>query len=198
MTLSEIEEKAQELLSAVLAEDHSSRAEHTYRKLRCLREVAQIIAVGDNRASWNAHAEMHEEELAAMQKVADATTQLTTAPKCGHRWQWYETADQEHFEICTLPATHVGIHRNGVTGSYTEYNKSGGEALNASARTKPAADRLHELLSYLVQQSEAAHQRSQEADAVSELGKSARQLSICKAYDDAATKLSEILHEGGI
>lgn len=61
---------------------------------------------------------------------------------------------------------------------------------------KPVADRLHELVSYLVRQSETDHHAAQ----ATQLGATleARYQASSKAYDDAATKLQEILQEGGI
>lgn len=62
--------------------------------------------------------------------------------------------------------------------------------------TKPVADRLHELVSYLIRNSETNHH----AAGATQLGAASeeRYQAISKAYDDAATKLQEILNEGGI
>ena len=66
--------------------------------------------------------------------------------------------------------------------------------------TKPAADRLHELVSYFVGQSNENYNKTKSIPEVDEAQTSheTRYLSISKAYDDAATKLQEILQEGGI
>jgi hypothetical protein len=66
-----------------------------------------------------------------------------------------------------------------------------GATPEAAEPTKPAADRLHELLSYFIQQSEAPI-NGQTPD-------TERQgMMRAMYYDDAATKLQEILTEGGI
>ena len=72
---------------------------------------------------------------------------------------------------------------------------NGGKA-EAVEPTKPAADRLHELVSYLHNQQDREQIRARSD------GKSpdevARHFGQAEAYDDAATKLQDILQEGGI
>ena len=60
--------------------------------------------------------------------------------------------------------------------------------------TKPAVDRLHELVSYLIACSERGH-RLNETHPERDLR---HEVAASKAYDDAATKLQEILSEGGL
>lgn len=64
--------------------------------------------------------------------------------------------------------------------------------------TKPAVDRLHELVSYLITESERAHDLAGQNE-IGEMNATAVHFEAAsKAYDDAATKLQEILQEGGL
>jgi hypothetical protein len=180
MNLSEIEEKAQELLTAVLGEDHTSRAEHTYRKLRCLREVAQIIAVGDGRIARTAELEIKKQALAAMGGgLAGPCHAVAPMGRVG----------DESPIFCQLQSGHVGSHMSEENGRAIWPN-TGPEL------TKPAADRLHELVSYCTQQSNEAHL---EADREQEsLIQHARLQERSLCYADVGQKLQDILTEGGI
>lgn len=62
--------------------------------------------------------------------------------------------------------------------------------------TKPAADRLHELMSYLLGQCNS-HYQTHSTHTGGSVG-AQQHLAASKAYDDAAQKLDEILREGGI
>jgi hypothetical protein len=135
VTLEEIQAKADELLTQVLGEDHSSRAEHAARKLRCLELAARIKSIV-------AFSNKREDDLARMRDLP------------------------RHQPLIQYPA----------------------------APTKPAADRLHELVSYFIQQSQQAFN----ATRVEPAEQHSRYLSVSKAYDDAATKLDEILREGSL
>ena len=69
----------------------------------------------------------------------------------------------------------------------------GGSLLGQKEPTKPAIDRLHEMVSYLHEQSRENHGR---ADRMPDGDKAARYLEAAGAYDDAALKLREILRGG--
>lgn len=184
MNLSEIEEKAQELLTAVLGEDHTSRAEHTYRKLRCLREVAQIIAVGDGRIARTADLELKEQALQAMQPAAE---QPKTEGQCFAPAPVLPLAFLRPNPVCTLQHGHGGAHNDGQM-HWTN--------ADVPEPTKPVADRLHELVSYCTQQSNEAHlEADREQESLIEHAR-LQERSLC--YADVGQKLQDILSEGGI
>jgi hypothetical protein len=89
--------------------------------------------------------------------------------------------------LCTKGAPHGGQH--GHAGVFWS---------DLPEPTKPAVDRLHELVSYLITESERAHDLAGQ-NQIGGMDASADRFSaVSKAYDDAATKLQEILQEGGL
>jgi hypothetical protein len=206
MSLSEIEEKAQELAERLTGTDRSGYADLLRTKLQGLKDLAQIIAFRDRRHEWNSSVGMRSEdrilrerELAAMEQTAanvsrqvlgQRTEAVTAAsPPCPST---LTLGDREYY-VCTLPAPHDGSHMGG--GMSWTGPGNGGKA-EVAEPTKPAADRLHELVSYLTATSKRDFDLSKTHTGGS-VG-STKHLAASKAYDDAATKLQDILQEGGI
>lgn len=92
------------------------------------------------------------------------------------------------YPCCELMRGHDGAHSDGTT-NWTN-------AAEAPEPTKPAADQLHELLSYLIQQSQLSLEKSEHVMVETPVWR--KHLAASKAYDDAAGKLQDILNEGGI
>lgn len=93
--------------------------------------------------------------------------------------------------FCQLQAGHLGGHL-----SDDESGRAVWPAGESAEPTKPAADQLHELLSYLVQQSQLSLEKSEHVMVETPVWR--KHLAASKAYDDAAQKLQDILTEGGI
>lgn len=95
---------------------------------------------------------------------------------------------------CTLYSGHSGQHQHegGETDPSARWDGESGLAFqNITEPTKPAVDRLHELVSYCKQNAEAA-------DAYAITPDEHQVVAEAKAYRDIATKLEEILREGSL
>lgn len=249
MTLSDIEAKADELVQRLLVAG-KSEALLIGIQIGGLRDLAQIKAVGDQRAQWNASVGMREEdstrrdrEIAAMEAVAAKVPEPTTPERrceiqreaivlgekperktrlqClladGHPGlhtdcegvKWDEEVrfvqppasgvppcpstfqrSKDEYYVCTLEYQHEGQHRGG--GMWWSGPGNGGDKAEP---TKPAADRLHELLSYVTDQQVQAT-----ALIDNDVRPTVRDQAAARrhAYHDVALKLEDILSEGGI
>lgn len=214
MTLSDIEAKADELARQLLAAG-KSEALLLGIQLEGLRDLAQIKAVGDQRAQWNASVEMrrvevqaaemrHEREVAAMERtatnVADALPKSTdspvvvraTAAPCPSSL----SLSKDEYYVCTNPANHEGPHTGGGK-VWTGPGNMGRLDATKPDPTKPAVDRLHELVSMWNQFSTDQSDRGMD-----ELRRNTRDGWYAEgqsvAWGKAAAMLQDILTEGGI
>lgn len=186
MNLEEIEAKADELAALML---EVVQVGDIPARLEGLAHLAQIKAVRDRRHVWNAHVgmrerdnEMRQREISAMEVAADAASRAI--PPAGGCTSRINSLIPGHPPLlCELSHGHPGRHLSGNTSWDLE-----------AEPTKPAVDRLHELVSYL----EASKEGADQADDGGDRYESGRLDGMSKAYRDAATKLQEILSEGGI
>lgn len=205
MTLNEIEEKAQELAGYLLVAG-KQEALLLGIQIEGLKDLALIMSARDRRHERNAHVGMRGEENALRQRELTAMEQAAATigrqvlgqrsepgAVAGPPCPFTLSLGEKEYYVCTLPASHDGPHRGG--GKWWEGPGNGGKA-EVAEPTKPAVDQLHELLSYLINQSERELVRSQSDGKNPD--EASRHLGESKAYDDAATKLQEILQEGGI
>lgn len=120
-------------------------------------------------------------DLAMIKRVAD------------QRAQWIVHASWRHAELDNQRRWGRPLPPPG--GATTPETVITSTEVAAADPTKPVADRLHELVSYLIGKSEEYMATAKSAvQVVSE----SKAVLASKAYDDAATKLQEILQEGGI
>lgn len=172
MSLSDIEEKADDYASRLLSTASRSNADLYGSKLRGLRDLAQIKAVGMEAQAWGTP----QPDPRNVSGLCFAISPLAIG--------------KPPYPCCELMRGHDGAHSEGTTNWTNAAEKQDAEP------TKPAADRLHELLSYLIQQSEQSLEKSNHV--MQESPPWRKHLAASKAYDDAAQKLQEILTEGGI
>lgn len=170
MDLHEIEAKADELAEKMLATEHRQERTHHMWALEGLQRLAQIKAT------------------VAFSKERE---QATTAPAATDRCGVWGSGGYDAL-VCTKGSPHGGAHFDENVQTYFQATE-----LSADP-TKPAADRLHELVSYFVQQSEEAATVHQRVSGVPRRHAHTAAAAASRAYDDAATKLQEILQEGGI
>jgi hypothetical protein len=132
--LNEIEEQADRLVVQLLAAG-KQEALLLGIQIEGLKDLATIKALRDSRAEHNVAMDLQQRELAAMETVAaNMPTQypLPDRPRCGQRWSWgshlgpYSAVNPEHYEICTLPPQHSGVHHNEVTGIRSDSDLGGG------------------------------------------------------------------------
>jgi hypothetical protein len=167
MSLSDIEAKAENIAESLLIAG-KNEAELLGIHLQGLRDLAQI----KEAKAFGAASETEERPVP---KACPSTFQLS----------------KDEYYVCVLPFEHAGQHRGG--GMWWAGPGNGGEKAEP---IKPAIDRLHELLSYLISHSNSEfHQSNKHAPDSAE---SIKHLAASKAYDDGAQKLQEILNEGGI
>lgn len=199
MNLEEIEAKADEYAHHLTDTKSADQTRYYREKLEGLNHLAQIKRMADLRSEWNTHVGMREAEIDAMHKAANAAetavrNQQQQAGICGHPSPVVQNIGQTSPEVCSLTAGHAGWHQGESGVQWTD----GEESIEP---TKTVADRLHELVSYFTTNSEASFQTSKKNLANSDSVNAAlqgRYLAVSKAYDDAATKLQEILLEGEI
>jgi hypothetical protein len=125
-------------------------------------------------------------------QIKEIIAQQSGSPRqCGVRWSW-DGFDGTHYEVCTEPTNHGGVHYNGVTN----VSILSPEQPEQPEPTKPAADRLHELVSIWNGFSED-QQRTRQFDTRSLEDKGYAQ-GQSVAWGKAASMLQEILQEGGL
>jgi hypothetical protein len=156
--LKKIEAETDALLERLVSTASAAEVQDICTRLEGLSSAARVKATVASRTSHNAAVQEHEDR----------------AP-CGFRWSWPD-ADVNHFEICSLPAKHVGDHRNNTTGV-------------THALTKPIADQLHEATSRW--RSHADSFEKVAADGSEETG-------LVTAFRSCARELEALLLEGGI
>lgn len=205
MSLSDIEAKADEYLTELLATDSDAAAASWLYRLRGLRDLAQIKAVGDQRAQWNASVGMRKESAASGVLFCSSTLSLS----------------KDEYYVCTIPAPHTGQHRGGgkwwagpgngkqeagptkPDPGYSEawdhgHSQGHTDGVNAQyEKTKPAVDRLHELVSMWNGFSQDQSERDMD-----ELRRNTRDGWYAEgqavAWGKAAAMLEDILTGGGI
>lgn len=167
MNLEEIEAKADELAAQLVDPDtHSAVVRDVAFRLDGLSRAAQIKATVAFR-----------KEQALPNLNLPTHPKPEASPRCQQVYR------------CTRPAGHIS---RGIAHAWVGYPAT---VVDPEEPTKPVADRLHELVSYLVSQSVEEHHK---ADEKIEGWRAAKFVAASKAYDDAASKLQEILQEGGI
>lgn len=256
LSLSEIEEKAQEFAGHLIGTPSRASADLYRSKLKGLRDLALIMQVADNRATWNAQVGMRERELVAMEQTAANVTealakQAPTQPerRCEIQREAIVLGEKPDRTIqlqCLLADGHPGLHtdREGVrwdeevrfvqpapTGpqcpstlrisqdeQYTCRFAAGhggdhlsegddvmrwtgpGNGKQEAEPTKPAVDRLHELVSMwngFSRDQDLAARNVVVTDA--ETAESRGYLDgQAVAWGKAASMLQDILTEGGI
>lgn len=184
-SLSDIESMATDLAQQLL-EAGKQEALLIGLRLEGLRDLAQIIQVGDGRIARTAELEVKQQALEAM----GSSKPTTGVPPCPSRLQ----LSKDEYYVCVLGYQHAGPHTGGGT-SWTGPGNAGKLDAVKPDPTKPAADRLHELLSYLIEKrdEDAVLAREGGTPVIRDQAASRRY-----AYGEVATKLESILMEGGI
>lgn len=249
MSLSDIEAKAEDLANRLLAAGKSEAMLIGFQ-IAGLRDLAQIKAVGDQRAQWNASVEYTVRQTSALELAATAQTdaaqaQVAAKPerRCEIQREVIVLGEKPERKIrlqCLLADGHPGLHTDREGTKWDEevrfvqppasgvppcpstfqrsrdeyyvcilsYEHDGphhgggmtwtgpGNGKQEAEPTKPAADRLHELVSYCRTHAEESDDKAGHVQAQSPPW--LRHRAVARAYDDAATKLQDILTEGGI
>jgi hypothetical protein len=170
-SLAEVEEMARDLCQQLMTAG-AAHADLLGVQLNGLRNLAQVIQVGDGRIARTAELEIKQQALAAMNPQPGPCH--AEAPM----YRFYGANPVPKF--CTMMAGHAGAHMNSDDGRMVWEDEAPAEP------TKFAADRLHELVSYGTQME--ASNRTVEYPCP----------DAADAYQDMTSKLQEILREGGI
>jgi hypothetical protein len=191
MSLNDIEAKADELAQA-LDGAGAALAKDLTTKLEGLAYAATIKRVADDRAIHNVLIGLRDREVVAMEQAAEANTKIAAqqaktaltnglAGLCRCSWTSRQAMDESN--------TVLGPHHEGACPLWR---------LNAAVEpTKPAVDRLHELLSYFVgQANDCANEAARRRDVVGEEGRKQPGDYMSVVYNEAADKLRDILDEG--
>lgn len=193
MDLTELNEYADQLLETLKGTESAAEVRDIVFRLDGLHSGAHIKAAAASRCGnqaptvegiWCALPSGHDGFH------SDGTTfnPVTWGIQCGVRWSW-QGANGKHFEICTQPAEHQGLH----------YNRATDTTIAGNEPTKPIADRLHELVSYCRTEEESAIATADQHREDS--GLTARKYPEdheAGVYRELADKLEALLMEGGI
>lgn len=180
--------KADDLTSQLLSETSASKAAMIRGKIEGLLHLAHIRSLATQYENGREATEFRTRELAAMEQmsanvetVAAGAARRDYVPIC-------IALNKRGLEKCVLPAGHRSRHESGGVAPLSWPNDD-----PYPEPTKSAADRLHELVSYCMQQSDAANLQSGRDEELV-LNQTHRAESL--AYADVGSKLSEILKEG--
>lgn len=205
-TFEELQQEADATLDLMLKATGAAEQRQHAIVLESLKHMAELKSTISWQAERKESHELNKQQTEAMTLVADKipapaptvpvmetvlTPDYTQAP-CPSVMQM---GDDRY--VCRLPFGHTSQHR----GDGMWWTGSGNSARDAvdyrdPEPTKPAADHLHELLSYLVQQSQLSLEKSEHVMVETPVWR--KHLAASKAYDDAAGKLQDILTEGSI
>lgn len=217
MELTEINELADDLLaklrdstSAADVRDLVFRLDGLYRGAQIKTLLPKVTAQGPCgfEWKWNQGREQHY-EMCTLPAGHDGTHHLNEVtginkrklPDCNCSWATRQAMSESntlvgshHDDTCPLFRTALTIHGVRLTAGHAGLHNDGGKT-SGDEPTKPVADRLHELVSYLREAlSFQADRSAQSTDAPSQNWHDGQS----KAYTDAAEKLEALLMEGGI